>query len=325
MTANDTEVCTLHNAQMPATPRAHWGLLLTTIVVSVVTLLLMPCAARAQDIAPTESTNEPLELLDDAKPDVDYTVRPPNLGLESYTVVEGDTLSGIASQFGLKQKTIIWANPALQANPSRLSVGQELWVLPIDGALHTIASGDNLLGIARQYGVSVEEIAGCYYNPLIDPLKLKVGDQILVPGATRAVHQPRQALFSAPLPADAPEGTGLLIWPVSGYITQGYHTGHYAIDIGSWNGKPIAAADAGFVIRAGWDDTGYGFVVIIEHSNGIQTLYAHLSDFRVEAGESVAQGDTIGLMGASGNATGPHLHFEVVVNGVRQNPIEYLP
>jgi murein DD-endopeptidase MepM/ murein hydrolase activator NlpD len=315
----------LHSALTHAKSGSLWVSLFIATLVSVLALLLLSGSAFAQDITEPEALDEPFTLLDHPKPEVDHSVRPPNLGLELYIVVSGDTLSGIAETFDLKQKTIIWANPALQDNPERLSIDQELWIPPIDSALHTIESGDNLIAIARQYGVSVEDITDCYYNPLIDPRRLKVGEQILVPGASRAVHQPQQTHFHSALPADAPVGAGEIIWPVSGYITQGCHTGHYALDIGSWTGKPIVAADDGFVIRAGWDDTGYGFVIVIDHGNGMKTLYAHLNDFRVEAGEAVSRGDAIGLMGKTGNTTGTHLHFEVIVNNMREDPSEYLP
>ena len=325
MTANPTEDCTLHNAQTWAKPRTHRGSPLIAILVSLLALLHLAGAALAQDITETQGTDPLLDLLEDAKPETDHSITPPNLGLRVYVVVQGDTLSGIASTFDLAQETIIWANPALQANPGRLSIGQELWIPPIDGAVHTIKPGDNLIGIAHQYGVAVEDITSCYYNLALDPTRLKVGNQILVPGATRAVSQPQRTRYDATLPADAAAGTGDLIWPVTGLITQGYHTGHYAIDIGGWRDKPIVAADDGFVIRSCWDDSGYGFVIIIEHNNGMQTLYAHLNGFEVEAGQSVSQGDTIGFMGESGYATGVHLHFEVIVDDVRQNPLDYLP
>lgn len=298
---------------------------LIVLAIALLLSLTITTTIYAQDDTAIASEEEQLLLLEDIKPEVEHTIRPPNLGLQAYIVVQGDTLSGIAATFGLKQKTLIWANPALQADPARLSIGQELWIPPLDGALHTIASGDTLIGIVRKYGVSVEDITGCFYNPILDPQLLRVGDQILVPGASRAVHQPRQTRFVGSLPANAPVGSGEIIWPVKGYLTQGYHQGHYAIDIGSWKGKPIVAADAGFVIRAGWDDSGYGFILVIDHGNGMQTLYAHLDDFRVAAGDAVEQGQTIGLMGASGNTTGVHLHFEVIVDGIRQNPFDYLP
>ena len=120
-------------------------------------------------------------------------------------------------------------------------------------------------------------------------------------------------------------GTGQFIWPVSGRISQGYGNGHYAIDIMGWTGRPIAAADSGFVVQCGWDNSGYGNVIVIDHGGGVLTRYAHLDKFSVKAGDSVKQGDQIGLMGTTGRSTGPHLHFEIIVGGYQKNPISYLP
>ena len=300
---------------------------IAAFLLASIILLVSASPARAEGPPSGESSEADalILLLEHAKPEVKHTIKPPNLGMEKYIVVEGDTLSGITREFDLNQKTIIWANPALQADPSVLRVGQELWIPPLDGAVHAIASNDTLIGIARQYGVSIEDITSCFFNPILEPRRLRPGTKILVPGASRAVHQPKQASFSGSRPDDAPVGTGELAWPVKGYLTQDFHSGHYAIDIGSWKGKPIATADDGFVIRAGWSNSGYGFMVVIDHGNGMKTLYAHLNDFRVEAGEAVTKEQGIGTMGVSGNASGPHLHFEVIVDSVRHNPFDYLP
>ena len=112
---------------------------------------------------------------------------------------------------------------------------------------------------------------------------------------------------------------------MSGSISQGCWSGHVAIDIAAKSGTPIAAADSGYVAVLQSSRSGYGNMIVIDHGNGYQTRYAHLSAFYVEAGQSVGRGDTVGLCGSTGNSTGPHLHFEVIVNGVRYNPFNYLP
>jgi murein DD-endopeptidase MepM/ murein hydrolase activator NlpD len=129
-------------------------------------------------------------------------------------------------------------------------------------------------------------------------------------------------------------GTGQLIWPVSGPVSSGFgwrmhpifhvmkfHTG---IDIAVGYGTPIKAADGGSVIYATWM-TGYGNVVIIDHGRGLSTLYAHMSAFSTSNGVTVSRGQVIGAVGATGYATGPHLHFEVRVNGNPVDPLGYLP
>jgi len=127
-------------------------------------------------------------------------------------------------------------------------------------------------------------------------------------------------------------GSGVLIWPLQGRITSrfgairrwggGYR--HTGIDIAAPYGSPIVAADNGEVIFAGWWD-GYGKAIVIDHGHGRSTVYAHLSRIYVQVGNAVAKGQTIGLEGSTGYSTGPHLHFEVRINGVPVNPIRFLP
>jgi murein DD-endopeptidase MepM/ murein hydrolase activator NlpD len=119
-----------------------------------------------------------------------------------------------------------------------------------------------------------------------------------------------------------------LIWPLSGPITSpfgprwgGFHPG---IDIGAPTGTPIHAAAAGTVIWCGWE-SGYGNLTVIDHHNGIATAYGHQSQIEVSCNQDVAQGQEIGLVGCTGFCTGPHLHFEVRVNGVPVDPLGYLP
>jgi murein DD-endopeptidase MepM/ murein hydrolase activator NlpD len=121
-------------------------------------------------------------------------------------------------------------------------------------------------------------------------------------------------------------GSGL-IWPVNAPITSpfGWRWGrmHEGIDLGAAYGSPIAAAAAGVVIYAGWEG-GYGNLVVIDHGGGLATAYGHQSRIAVSVGQSVSQGETIGYVGSTGHSTGPHLHFEVRVNGQAVDPLGYL-
>jgi murein DD-endopeptidase MepM/ murein hydrolase activator NlpD len=130
-------------------------------------------------------------------------------------------------------------------------------------------------------------------------------------------------------PAPVAVSSGGMIWPIHGIITSpfgpragGFHPG---LDIAAPTGTPIAAAKSGTVVFAGWNDGGYGNFVILDNGGGINTAYAHQSQIAVSAGQSVSQGQTIGYVGSTGFSTGPHLHFEVRVNGTAQNPRNYLP
>jgi len=188
-----------------------------------------------------------------------------------------------------------------------------------------VSGGETISTIARMYKVEPEVITGFSGNHLEPPYELTIGQKLVIPGGEkpyvpRVVHQ-----YSGPIPKNAKKGTGTFGWPTAGYITQLYWSGHQAIDIGAPIGTAVVAADSGYIIRVQSSDRGYGRMVMIDHGNGYATLYAHLSVYHVRVGQSVAKGETIGLSGSTGNSTGPHLHFEIIKNGVRRNPMLYLP
>ena len=127
-----------------------------------------------------------------------------------------------------------------------------------------------------------------------------------------------------PVPADWPYGGGHFSWPVFGWLSQSYRYDHRAIDIAAPVGTPVTVADRGVVLRAGWNDQGYGRFVIVNHNIDYLTLYAHLDKILVTEGEVVAQGEVLGTVGSTGNSTGPHLHFEIRDFGRLTNPLELL-
>ncbi|HET6379584.1 MAG TPA: peptidoglycan DD-metalloendopeptidase family protein [candidate division Zixibacteria bacterium] len=136
--------------------------------------------------------------------------------------------------------------------------------------------------------------------------------------------EPR-VVAAARRPAAPVIGSGSLAWPVAGgSISQYYNAGHRALDIAAPSGTAVSAADAGVVTFAGWRNNGGGYVVIIDHGNGIVTAYNHLSAISVGVGRAVARGERIAAIGCTGICTGPHLHFEVFVGGVAVNPLRYL-
>ena len=126
------------------------------------------------------------------------------------------------------------------------------------------------------------------------------------------------------LPADWPYGSGHFEWPLAGWLTQGYRYDHRAIDVAAPLGTQVLAADRDVVTRSGWNKQGYGLFVVIDHNIDYVTLYAHLSQLLVKQGDVVAQGDVVGLVGSTGNSTGPHLHFEIRDFGRLINPLELL-
>lgn len=249
----------------------------------------------------------------------------PRREITTYTVQTGDTLYGIAEKFGISADTIMWASGRLEDHPDLLKIGQVLTILPVDGIYHTVVAGDTLESIAQQYKAEVSAIIECEYNNLESPYNLSLGQKLIVPGGKKPYNPRVVHVYSGPVPQGASKGTGSLAWPTSGTVTQGFKPMHMAIDIGAPTGTPVVAADSGYVVTAGWSEYGYGRYVVIDHGNGLQTLYAHLHTILVQLGQSVAKGERIGSVGSTGRATGPHLHFEVRYNGVQRNPYGYLP
>lgn len=261
----------------------------------------------------------------------------PRYEITTYVVQSGDTVFGIADKFGLKPQTIFWGNyDVLADDPHRLKPGQELNILPLDGLLYEWHAGDGLNGVSSYFKVTPEDIInwpgnnldpetiGDFASPNIEP-----GTKLFVPGGTREYitwsapritrSDPAVAKVMGPgycgVITDGAVGNGTFIWPSTSRYISGYDyspdTNHFAIDIGGSLGNAIYASDNGVVVYSGWNDWGYGYMIVIDHGNGWQTLYAHLSTIYAGCGASVFQGDTIGLMGSTGNSSGPHLHFEM--------------
>jgi murein DD-endopeptidase MepM/ murein hydrolase activator NlpD len=300
-------------------------------------LKYLPEEAAVIPAAETEQRNIPLTLpaaLNDTEDDVliraavPHTIIPDRSRAEisTYTVQGGDTVFGIAAKFGLTPETILWANSDLEDNPDWLAVGRELTILPVNGVYHQVGGGDTVEGIAATYKTTPEAIIDFDLNELDpdDPV-IKAGQWLVVPGGSKPFVPRTVVAFSGTVPADATVGTGAFGWPASGTIFQGYWSGHQAIDVAAWVGAPVLAADSGHVVFSGWDNTGYGNTVVIDHGNGFQTLYAHLDAYYVNAGDNVVKGQQIADMGSTGNSTGPHLHFEVRQSTILRNPVGFVP
>lgn len=234
-----------------------------------------------------------------------------------YVVRPGDTLGEIASMFNVSVNTIIWANNL--SSIKDVHPGDTLIILPISGVKRTVVKGDTLKSIASKYGADANEIA--QFNGLDPALALLVGSTIIIPGGEVSAPTPAPTKYSSPVTnnlfiANETVQSGYFSNPLPGWeITQGLHDGK-AVDIGGHGvtGTPIHAAADGMVIIArnngGWNG-GYGNYVVITHSNGTQTLYAHMKNAIVAPRQSVSNGQIIGYVGATGRVTGAHLHFEV--------------
>lgn len=250
----------------------------------------------------------------------DQAAAPAGELVKTYVVQPGDTVLGLAERFGVTPETILSANSSLAGNPDLLRLGQEILIPTASGVLHVVAPGDTLKGIAQRYQADVQKTIDFKPNGLVEPYVLHPGQKILVVGGVWTA--PGTSTVDGAAETGA---TGSFIWPCTGRISQGSWARHVAIDIAAPTGTPIFAADSGTVIESGWTDVGYGQYVIIDHGNGFRTLYAHMSKRLVSKGAKVQRGQKIGLVGSTGNSTGPHLHFEIYRNGVLQNPLKYLP
>lgn len=303
-----------------------------------------PEALSALEIPITDGINRSAQL---------HTTIPsrPRNEISTYVVQDGDTVFGIAEKFGLKPQTILWGNyNTLLDDPHSLKPGQELTILPVDGVYWEWLGGIPFGEWAKFYGVNAADVIE-YPGNNIDPTtvgdyenaNIKTGTWLIIPNGKRDFVS-----WSAPLgvtrenPASArvlgagacdpvsggAVGYGSFIFPTNKHYLSGFdyspETNHRGIDLSGNLGEAVYASDAGVIVYAGWNDYGYGNMIMIDHGNGFQSLYGHLSALNVGCGQSVGQGEVIGAVGSTGRSSGPHLHFEIMA-GEKVNPWSYLP
>ena len=275
----------------------------------------------------------------------------PRNEITTYTVQEGDTVFGIAEKFGLEPQTVLWGNyEILLDDPHSLRPGQELNILPVDGVYWQWLGGLSFGAWAKFYGVTAADIIEYPGNNIdaksvgdYENANIPVETWLIIPNGKRDFVS-----WSAPLgvtrenPASArvlgagacdpvsggAVGYGYYVYPTNKHYLSGFDystkTNHLGIDLAGNEGEGVYAADAGVIVYAGWNDYGYGNMIMIDHGNGFQSLYAHLSALNVGCGQSVGQGEGIGAIGSTGRSSGPHLHFELMA-GMKVNPWDYLP
>jgi len=288
-----------------------------------------------------ESNDRDFALIRLANP---VTIIPTRARTEAttYTIEAGDSVFGISQFFNLKPETILWANKdTMNDDPHMISIGNELRIPPTDGVYYQWQNGDTLDSVAGQFKVNADAILDWTPNKIdrTNP-EISPGTYVMIPGGQREFQQwvvptiPRgPAGVNSTIPgacdtsAGGAYGSGTFIWPTNNQFISGndYWSGHLAIDIGAMTGDNVYASDSGVIVYAGGISGGYGNMIMIDHGNGYQTLYAHLSSVNVRCGASVYQGSVIGLAGSTGNSTGPHLHFEVRFMGGFLNPHYVLP
>jgi len=236
---------------------------------------------------------------------------------QDYKVKKGDSVSKIAASFSVSMDAIIASNGI--TNARSLREGEQLRIPNMDGIPYTVKNGDSLSGISQSMGVPLEAILDA--NDIQSDL-INAGTTLFIPGARMNREDLRLALgdlFMYPLKgARLSSPFGWRDDPISGERRH-----HAAVDLSAPLGTAVKASMDGKVTALSYDRT-YGNFIILSHSGGYQTMYAHLSSFSVKKGDNVVQGVQIGAVGTTGYSTGPHLHFAVFKNGRAVNPLDYL-
>jgi len=236
-----------------------------------------------------------------------------------HVVAKGETLSTIADEYNISVETILLAN---ELDSTKIQVGQELLILPVNGIIHMVEKGESINSIAKKYNAKRDEVIS--YNDLSSEGTVYIGDVLIVPNG----KMPKQVVPSTGTGSSYAQVTlpnSYFIVPTIGTVTQGAHYSYTsngkayytAIDISNAIGTPVVAA-AGGTVQIAKNRWPYGNYITILHPNGVVSLYAHLSFFGkgIDAGTQVSQGQIIGYMGNTGRTvrgtggTGSHLHFE---------------
>ena len=224
-----------------------------------------------------------------------------------HVVVSNETISSIADKYNLTTNTLLVCNGL--TSKSVLPIGKKLYFPSVDGVVHTVKSGDSIWSIGKAY--------------------LKVNQKLIIPGATKKLTTTTTSSKSTSSTSSSSKSIkGItFISPVKATITSKFGsrwgTTHKGLDFGVSVGTSVKAAAAGTVTYSGVM-SGYGNIVILDHGNGVTTYYAHNSVLLVKVGQKVQQGQVITKSGNTGRTTGPHLHFEIRINGSAVNPLNYL-
>ncbi|MBI4415287.1 MAG: M23 family metallopeptidase [Candidatus Kerfeldbacteria bacterium] len=254
-----------------------------------------------------------------------------------YHVVEGgETISDIAQRYAISVNTVLWEN---ELSPrDYIKPGQKLTILPASGVSHRVERGDTVSKLAQKYDTRPDDILS--YNKLADASAIQEGDVLLIPGGREPEPvapirraTPSGSRYAALIDGNPPASLdvtndGGFLWPTPSHkMNQYFSYRHIGVDIDGDYSSPIYASKSGRVIFAGWG-RGYGLHVIVDHGNGVSTLYGHASKVFVKEGSYVKRGQSIAMVGSTGYSTGTHLHFEIRkgpgLHPKRLNPLQYL-
>lgn len=328
--------------RIPAFAVSFYGPRGLRLVLNVATALLvisLPfAAAQSSTTSAPDATTVALAPLDatESAPRVQTTARGVLAGshsvttvaaqdvhpIETYEVKKGDTLAAIATQFSVSADDLAYANGLAEDS---VAVGDKLRIPPGHGALYYVKAGDTIASVADKFKVDPSAIMA--YNRLyFEPEHFATDQLIFVPGAdVPAVKRTQYGSIATVPVAQLPArtgGTGGLSWPVNGVITQYFWWGHTGVDIAAPYGTTITSSDDGVVVATGWVAVG-GLRVCVEHAGGLQTCYYHTGAVFVSPGQAVSRGQAIASIGMTGVTTGPHVHWELKINGAAVNPLGY--
>ncbi|MGY0694632.1 peptidoglycan DD-metalloendopeptidase family protein [Virgibacillus sp. FSP13] len=259
----------------------------------------------------------------------------------TYQVKEGDVLGNIANKYDLTTKELLELNPSLNED-SLLQIDQEVNVTEYKPFVDVIVKEEKKDEKTINHETEIVESDELYKGDEKVKQKGKDGKKVVHYAIEmkngkvtskkvideNVLEEPTKEIIIKGTKVIPSRGSGDLSWPaIGGYVSS--HVGmrwgsmHKGMDIARPSNRSILAADNGVVASAGWNSGGYGNKIVINHNNGMQTVYAHLASISVHAGQTVEKGSKIGVMGSTGDSTGTHLHFEVYQNGALQHPADY--
>lgn len=249
----------------------------------------------------------------------------PGVTVQLEKVGKGDTYASLAQRLRVSEAALRSLNQSNDASEPSPEV--PLWVPSKDGVFHWVVAGQGWVSLAKAYGVPLRDLLAA--NQRAYASAPQSGEVLFIPGGAyldqkdprwKALQKLRtDAGFQKPTTGGRfADGFGMREHPITHKQVM-----HEGLDLAPGVGCKVVASQKGIVAFAG-NRAGYGHLIILDHGGGLASYYAHLSEIRVKAGERVAKGDWIGRVGATGNVTGPHLHFEIRKNGKPQNPLLYL-
>ncbi len=307
-------------------------LIFTSLAVGGLFLIIQPAGVAAQQSGSTDHPSYLGQLeryrnhtLEHFRLEEERQARASRLedSIQLHKIQRGETLGGIANVYGVELASLAYWNNI--TNPHRIREGDVLHILTVEGTLHQVAKGDTLTALASRYSVDKQKISD--FN-MLEAALLEEGNRLVIPGAKTLTGKVEKEPAVLTLASRGGVQAPVFRWPLWGTITSHYgmRAGgfHFGLDIAAPYGTVVVSAASGIIDYTGVQ-RGYGLMLTVDHGNGWSSLYAHNSSLLVSEGQRVSAGTPVAKVGASGNATGPHLHLEIIQHGKKLDPMAYLP